>query len=116
MGAYGSPQLGICAEQNKDNKQKKLSNPILIIIDAIVLLFACLLIESLTLLEYGDLLSIVFLLTFGLITHWMALFLRKIFSFLATKIKNWGKKMFLFFSKKVQKTFKISNFWKKQKK
>lgn len=67
MGAYGSPQLGICAEQNKDNKQKKLSNPILIIIDAIVLLFACLLIESLTLLEYGDLLSIVFLLTFGLI-------------------------------------------------
>ena len=67
MGAYGSPQLGICAEQNKDNKQKKLSNPILIIIDAIVLLFACLLIESLTLLGYGDLLSIVFLLTFGLI-------------------------------------------------
>ena len=67
MGVYGSPQLGIYTEHNKENKHKKLSNPILIIIDAIVFLFACLLIESLTLLEYGDLLSIVFLLTFGLI-------------------------------------------------
>ncbi len=67
MGAYGSPQLGIYAEKNKENKKRKLSNPILIIIDAIALLFASLLIESLTLLKYGDLFPKVFLLTFGFI-------------------------------------------------
>lgn len=67
MGVYGSPQLGIYAEKNKESEKKKLSNPILIIIDAVVLLFASLLIESLALLEYINLFPIVFLLTYGLV-------------------------------------------------
>lgn len=91
MGAYGSPQLGIYAEKNKENKKKKLSNPILIIVDAIALFLGSLLIESLTLLKYGDLFPIIFLLTFGLIIGLTA----GLFSKIRREVSNRGLLLFL---------------------
>ena len=74
MGAYGSPELGKFTEKKKIKK----SNPILIIIDAIVLFIGALLIESLTLVEYENVFPIVLLITFGLIIGLTVGFFKKI--------------------------------------
>lgn len=65
MGLYGSPQLGIYSTEQK--AKKKLSNPLLIVIDAVTLYFSIFFIGALTLAKKYPTISAVYtLLTFGL--------------------------------------------------